>query len=145
MAASKRRRQADPDVNLSVDEETLSQLQSLVGDTLLRAVVWEDSIADALADSAPIDGAADIDLYLDDGVHFELYAVLCYTDLDSDPLPDIAAVERALSAFAGETAELTDVAVDTENDLVLVFQQADGNLFLNAGAWAIGEWDDMPD
>lgn len=134
------------DVSFDVDDETLEQLQSLSGQSIAAAVVWDDSIADALQHDELADPAVDMDVYLSDGVFFELYGVLCYPSLESDPLANVSDIQKAVVALANSGVWLEELATDTEDDLVLVLSDRDGPvLYLNAGAWRLEEWEELPD
>ncbi len=66
------------------------------------------------------DSAVDVDVYLDCGVFFELYGVLCYPDLDSEPLAGTATIDAHLAALVSQGIMLIDIAVDDEDSLVLI-------------------------
>jgi hypothetical protein len=141
----------DPDDQLytQVDDATYASLAELAGQRIVFAAVWEDSLADALGELAgalPEPESVDIDLYLHDGVYFELYGTVCYPTLESDPLPDRAAAERRLVDLVGQGVWLEEIAVDEEEGLVLVLAQHHRPvLFLQVGAWILDEWDELPD
>jgi hypothetical protein len=142
----------------TVDDEQYDELCELVGQTVVRVAVWEDSLAAALDQNGPhaegqtadqaatSAGLADIDLYLRDNIYFELYATLCFLDPDDDPLPDLQTVERTLYQVQADGAGLHEVAVDEEDGLVLVLGVADQPvLYLTAGAWILDQWDELPE
>jgi hypothetical protein len=146
MSSSKRKQQPDLDVSLQVDAESLEQLQTLCGQQIMRTVIWEDSVADALGAEDLTAAATDIDVYLANGVLFELYGVLCYPSLDSDPLCDIELTRQYLNVLADSDIWLDEIAVDTEDDLVLVVSNGSRPVaYLNAGAWSIDEWEVLPE
>jgi hypothetical protein len=138
-----------PGLFTAVDDDQYDELVQLAGQRVVFAAVWEDSVADAL-DSLP--GAAsephgvDLDLYLQDGVYFELYATACYLDIDGEPVEDGQAVEQLLSVQIPRKLKLAEVAVDEDDGLVLVLAAANSAPFyLQAGAWLLSEWEELPD
>lgn len=144
-----------------VDDEHYAELQNLVGQKIVLATVWEDSLADALearekgarrTASTESDGpTCDIDLYLEDGVYFELYSVALFPSLDDEPLPNREEIELALHELLRDNAPqghavLGDVAVDDDDALVLVLQRGPHPaLYLGVGAWVLEEWDELPE
>ncbi len=155
----------------SVDDEHYDELQTLLGQKIVFGAVWEDSLADALAarsgerpprpapEPAPINAGddeleeldeddgptCDMDLYLEDGVYFELYSVAAYESLDAEPLPNRAAIEAALHALLQRQPSLGDVAVDEDDSLVLVLHAGPKPaLYLAVGGWVLEEWDELP-
>lgn len=134
-----------------VDDEQYDELSELNGQPLVHVSVWEEGLADAVAaGQGDADGAdevaADIDLYLRDGVYFELYGTLCYTDLDAPPLANLVQIEQQLQALVAAGAVLEEVAVDEEEGLVLVLGQKHRPLlYLQVGAWLLDEWEELPD
>ncbi len=130
------------DVNLQIDDETLEELSELEGANIVKIVIWDESIIEALDATVQDLPTVDVDVYLEDGVLFELYGVLCYPDLESDPLGEPAA---QLDAAVGNDAQLAEIAVDPEDDLVLVLYTNDGTLYLNVGAWSLEEWEELPE
>jgi hypothetical protein len=137
-----------------VDDEQYEELSTLNGQRVLFASVWEEGLADSLASINPAtpgatnisdEVAADIDLYLADGVYFELYGTLCYTDLDAPPLVDLAQIEGRLQRLVKAGVEL-EVAVDEEDGLVLLLAQHHKPvLYLQVGAWLLDEWEELPE
>jgi hypothetical protein len=138
-----------------VDDEQYEELSALNGQRVLFASVWEEGLADSLAAINPAtpgntntsdEVAADIDLYLADGVYFELYGTLCYTDLDAPPLSDLAQIEGRLQRLVKAGVKLEEVAVDEEDGLVLVLAQHHKPVFfLQVGAWLLDEWEELPE
>lgn len=139
----------DDQLYTQVDDELYDELATLAGQRIAYAAVWEDSLADALADlPGAVEGppAVDLDLYLQDGVYFELYGTVCYPDLDADPLPSQEVIEQQLQALIQEGLWLGEVAVDEEDGLVLVLTRNHRPvLYLQVGAWILDEWDELPD
>jgi hypothetical protein len=136
-----------------VDDEQYDELTELTGQSVVHVSVWEEDLVDAMRatageTSAPDDTAADIDLYLGDGVYFELYGTLCYTDLDAPPLNDLAQIEQRLQRLIKEEngLQLEEIAVDEDEGLVLVLaQNHQPKMYLQAGAWLLDEWEELPD
>lgn len=132
-----------------VDDETYDELSELAGQRVVHVALWEDSLADALAESTtdPAQQAAfDLDLYLDDGVFFEMYGVTCFDDPDGDPWQGQAAAQARFAALVGGRAHLAEIAVDEDDGLVLVVEDGDGApVFLAVGAWLADEWDELPE
>ena len=77
------------DVFYTVDDEMFAELAELAGEPVAGITLWEDSITDALGQSELTGSAVDADVYLGGGVYFELYGVLCYADVDSEPLAGV--------------------------------------------------------
>ena len=87
-----------------------------------------------------------MDLYLRDGVYFELYGVVCYPHPDADPMAELAAIEQYLTGCVKAGLALHEVAVDEEDSLVLVLtQHGRPVLYLQVGAWLLDEWQELPD
>lgn len=137
----------DTELFTTVDDEQYDELCELAGQRLVYAAVWEDSLADALGqESDATDTLADIDLYLHDGVYFELYGCLCYPNLTADPISDLATIERSLQQAQAQGALLHEVAVDDEDGLILVLAVADAPvLYILVGAWILDGWDELPE
>jgi hypothetical protein len=138
-----------------VDDEQYDELSELNGQPVVHTSVWEEGLADSMLSAArEISGeggnlnevAADIDLYLRDGVYFELYGTLCYTDLNEPPLADLAQIEQRLLRLVKAGVELEEIAVDDDDGLVLVLaQHRQPVLYLQVGAWLLDEWEELPD
>jgi hypothetical protein len=141
-----------------VDDEQYDELSELNGQPIVHVSVWEEGLADSItspnldgisaagAASSTDDVAADIDLYLRDGVYFELYGTLCFTDLDAPPLSDLAQIEQRLQRLVKAGLELEEIAVDDDDGLVLILaQRHQPVLYLQVGAWLLDEWEELPD
>jgi hypothetical protein len=137
------------DLYTVVDDELYEELAQLVGQKIVRVELWEDGLADALSDentAASAQSSFDLDLYLEDGVYFELYGVHCFASLESEPLQDLEQVERRLVEGVKQGVWLTDVAVDEDEALVLVLgRDQHPQVYLAVGGWLIDEWDDLPE
>lgn len=133
----------------TVDEEQLAELEGLIGQRVAQVAVWEDSLADALdeGEHEPEEPQAfDVDLYLEEGVYFELYSVLVFDDPESDPWQGMAGIERRLRDLVRARAVLSEVAVDENDALVLVLQdERQRTAYLVAAAWLLEEWEELPD
>lgn len=145
----------DGELFTQVDDEQYEELSALIGQPIVSVAVWKEGMADALditldntlnEAAANDESAADLDLYLQDGVYFELYGTLCYHDLDAPPLATRATIEQALSSLATRGVKLLEVAVDEEDGLVLVLGCGDQpDIYLQVGAWLLDEWEELPD
>jgi hypothetical protein len=134
---------------IHLDDEQYTELIGLEGQAVVHAAVWEDALADALADlsdAAHESAGVDIDLYLKDGVYFELYGTFCYPSLDEEPIVDHAALESHLAALIRAGLRLAEVAADEDEGLVLVLgQEQRPRLYIQVGAWLLNEWEELPD
>jgi hypothetical protein len=149
MVQNERQPRSDNSLYTSVDDELYDELEELAGQKIVYHTVWEESLADALQEpnAAPeTQRAFDIDLYLRDGVYFELYGALCYLSLDGDPLQDAETVDRQLAALIDQELWLEEIAVDDEDSLVLLLgRHHKPLLYISVGAWVLEEWDELPD
>lgn len=136
------------DFYTTVDDEMYDDLAELAGQRIVHVELWEESISEMLEGqdaAATSTNAADLDLYLEGGIYFELYGVLAYRDPEQDPLPDRETVERQLTALVKQGLWLDEVAVDEENALVLVLSRArKPQLYLAISGWSVDEWDELP-
>jgi hypothetical protein len=142
-----------------VDDEQYDELSELNGQPVVHVSVWEEGLADAIplssqgetAQTSSVteangEVAADIDLYLRDGIYFELYGTLCYTDLDAPPLANLAQIEQKLLALVKAGVKLEEIAVDEDEGLVLVLAHHHQPVFyLQVGAWLLEEWEELPE
>lgn len=165
MARSKPTR-PDPGDTLytGVDDDQFDDLAELTGQQVVHAGLWQDSMATALtpqdsleAQDAPAhahnavaesadDAVFDLDLYLRDGVYFELYGVQLYPSLDSEPLSGYDAAQQHLRALIDSGLWLDEIGVDEDDSLVLILcRRRDPLLYVPAGAWVVDEWDELPD
>ena len=142
-------KQSDLPLYTTVDDELYAELGQLAGQKVVLVEVWEDSLSTALEgeEGEPQEQMSfDIDLYLADGAYFELYSATCFDSLDSDPWQGLEAVSERLAAVARQGATLQEVAVDEEDQLVLVLAYGRGEqLYLPVAAWLLEEWDELPD
>lgn len=133
----------------SVDDELYDEISELAGQKVVHVEIWEDSLATALNETEPEDepnAQFDLDLYLEDGVYFELYGTRCYPDIDSEPWADLNTVTRHLQAYVKQGLWLEEVAVNEGDELVLVLARNQTPLaYLEIGGWLIEEWDELPD
>ena len=136
------------DFYTTVDDEMYEDLAELAGQRVVHVQLWEESISDMLEGqevAATSTNAADLDLYLEGGIYFELYGVLAYRNPDQDPLPDRETVARQLTALVKQGLWLDEVAVDEEDGLVLILSRArKPQLYLSISGWSVDEWDELP-
>ena len=142
---------ADSDLPLMtvVDDETYDELITLVEQRVVHIALWEDSLADGLAGTtvgAGMQDTFDIDLYLEDGVYFELYGVSCFDDPDAEAWRGLDGSAARLGALVKAGVRLQDIAVDEEDGLILVLDAPGGQVaYLAVGAWLLAEWDELPE
>jgi hypothetical protein len=133
----------------TIDDELYDELYELTGQKIVQVQLWDDSLGVELSgetERTEADGQFDLDLYLADGVYFELYGVGCYRSLEDDPLPELALVDKALRGQIKQGLWLEEIAVDEDDQLVLVLGRQDQpHLYLQIGGWLIEEWDELPD
>lgn len=133
----------------TVDDELYEEVTALVGQKIVHVEIWEDSLADALSDTASTPEAQinfDLDLYLADGIYFELYGTLCYPTLESEPLQGLETVNQRLTNLLKSGLWLDEVAVNEQDALVLVLGRKPTTfLYLVVGGWLLEEWDELPD
>lgn len=148
MAQQNRNQPDEMPLYTSVDDDLYEELSQLAGQKIVHVEVWEDSLSTELeGETAELGAQAsfDIDLYLADGAYFELYSATCYDSPDADPWQGSEAVSERLSAAARQGAVLQEIAVDEEDQLVLVLAYAGGKqLYLPVAAWLLEEWDELP-
>ena len=133
----------------TVDDDLFAELDVLTGQSIVYFAVWEDSLADALDQREQLSApgiSVDLDLYLEDGVYFELYSVFVFLDLDAEPAAGQDAISAHLAGSVRQHGRLAEVAVDEEDGLVLVLQPDGGDpLYLVVGAWLLEPWDELPE
>lgn len=132
----------------TVDDELYEELSQLVGQRIVLAEVWEDSLSTAL-EGDEVAGeeqvSFDIDLYLADGAYFELYSATCFDNPDADPWQGLDHVTAQLTGAAKQGAVLQEIAVDEDDQLVLVLGVGKSRqIFLPVAAWLLEEWDELP-
>jgi hypothetical protein len=120
----------------------------LAGQKIVYVEVWEDSLGSALEGeevAAEQQESFDIDLYLEEGAYFELYSATCFDDPDAEPWLGLDNARGRLTAAARQGAVLAEIAVDEEDQLVLVLRQGkDRHIYLPVAAWLLEEWDELP-
>ena len=132
----------------TVDDETYAELNELAGQRVVQIAVWEDALDEALTATTgdPAEQQSfDLDIYLEEGAYFELYGVTCFDALDGEPWRNHAQVDQQLKALVGRKATLQEVAVDEEDNLVLILGKGNEQVFLLVGAWLLEEWDELPE
>jgi hypothetical protein len=141
-------KQDDLPLYTTLDDELYEELSQLVGQKIVLVEVWEDSLSTALEgeEVEPEQQVSfDIDLYLADGAYFELYSATCFDSPDSEPWQGVENVSARLAAAARQGAALQEVAVDEEDQLVLVLAYGGGKqIYLPVAAWLLEEWDELP-
>ena len=137
------------DLFTTVDDELFEELNELVGQKVVYAGFWEDSLEDALeqTETDPADQTAfDLDLYLEDGVYFELYSTVFYPTLDSEALKGRDVVSQQMIEMGKKGIWLEEIAVDENDELVLVLgDEGEANLYLSIAGWRLEEWDELPE
>lgn len=127
-------------------DEIYEELAELAGQRIAHVTLWQDSLLDELSegqDVVPI--LYDLDVYLEDGVYFELYGTACHPDPDADPLEGLSAVEQYLLPRIDRRLYLLELAADHEDRIVLVLGQAtQPELYLVAAGWLLEEWEELP-
>ena len=148
MSNSRPPRHSESDLITRLDDSLYDELIALTDQQIVHAAVWEDSLLDAL-DSRTTDPETqclfDIDIYLADGVFFELYGTLCYQSVEGEPLCGLAKLSRIVASKLDTGLWLEDIAADGDDNLVLVLSHAhDPVLFCAVGAWSLREWSELP-
>ena len=143
-----KRENSGPTMFTDVDDDLYDELAALTEQRIVHVEIWEDSLTDALADQEvdPADQIFfDLDLYLEEGVYFELYGVSGFTGLDEAPVRGAEAIGRHLLSLVNQGTLLSEIAVDDEENLVLVLGQPQApQLYLIVGGWLVEEWEELP-
>lgn len=143
------RKRSEAELYTTVSNKLYDDLSVLTGQRVAHVVVWEESLADAIEHvEVDMDEQAtfDLDLYLTDGVYFELYGVVCYQDPSADPLVGWDETGRILLSLVNRGIWLDEIAVDDEDQLVLILShQRQPALYMVVGGWLLEEWDELPD
>jgi len=143
------RPQGPIDIITTVSDEVFEELMTLIDEKVLSFTVWDESLADALTgdETDPDEQAvADIDLYLEGGVYFELYGAVLYADPTEAPLSGFSTIQQQLSALITTGLWLKEYAFDEDDQLVLVLQHGqDSSFYVVVGGWTMDEWDELPD
>ena len=149
MAKSRPADRVQDELVTRVDDDLYRELIVLTNQQIVHAIVWEDSLLDTIvdADASPETRSLfDIDIYLADGVFFELYGTLCYQHVDDEPLYGLAEVERTVATMLNAGLWLEDVAVDDNDSLVLIASRSrKPALYFVVCAWSLGEWSELPE
>lgn len=151
MAGKKSRRNGNRQaINLitSVDDATFGELLELERQRIVHIILWDESLADAFADietDPELRTAFDMDLYLSEGVYFELYAASLYPSFDAAPVQGEEAMAGLLLPLVDAGLWMDEIAVDEEDSLVLILSTEDGSqLYLAIGGCLLEEWDELP-
>ncbi|MEM7534367.1 MAG: hypothetical protein AAF639_19450 [Chloroflexota bacterium] len=147
----------------TVDDAIFEELESLERQRVVHVVVWEDSLAETLEkntsgqveiddgefdDEEPDESQVyfDLDLYLSDGIYFELYGTLCYPKIDQEPWQGYEAVCKQFYTLIRRGLLLYEFAVDEEDSLIIVLRYKRSTvLYLVVGGWQINEWEELPE
>jgi hypothetical protein len=140
--------QEDVPIYTVVDDELFEELDELTDQRVSHVEVWEGSLAYDLEETEvdpTVQELFDLDLYLADGVYFELYGVAAFEDLAQGPLVGMDLLVRTLSSQVNQGVWLDEIAVDEEEQLVLVLaRHHEPVLYLSVGGWLLEEWDELP-
>jgi hypothetical protein len=137
------------DFHTTVTDELYEDLVDRVGGVRVVGVaLWEESLADVPDEAAPEPtqrALVDLDLYLENKSSMELYGVATYTDLEGEPLQGLDFIGQRLADLVEEGIWLDEVAVDEEDELVLVLtRNHQPLLYMSVGGWSLAEWDELP-
>lgn len=130
-------------------DEAYEELAGLEGSAVVGLSFWDSSLADEL-EEGPVTAEQrtliDLDLFLEDNVTLELYGAALLTSPESEPIVGMKALEEALIAMIDQESILDEVAETEDNSPVFVFAADDQiTLIITVGAWAISEWDELPE
>ena len=136
-------------LQVDLTEEAYEELAASEGATVAGMAFWSASLADELEEETPEPEdrqVIDLDIYLSDRTLLELYAVSVFRTEDADPVTGMEQIEAALIDLADNEAALEEVAETDGGDLALVWSvEGDVRLIMVVGAWAVGEYDDLPE
>ena len=151
----------EPEVFVNVSDELYDELLEFAGQQVMSFSLWEDSLTDALEEGLQTSNGIgsteqsaanpdaemfDLDLYLEGGLYFELYGASFFPEIDADPLVGFTWILERLSALISGGIWLDEIAVDENEQLVLVLSQHHQPvLYLPVGGWVVEEWDELPD
>jgi hypothetical protein len=145
---AKRKKTGGPELFTSVNDELYDELLALRGQRLVHVSLWEDSLADELTATVLTDEHGtfyDLDLYLEEGVYFEFYGASGFPTLHDEPIEQADELQRTLLSLVNQNATLLDIAVDEDDNLVLVLgRRKTPRLYVVAGGWLPGEWEELP-
>lgn len=150
MTPTARRKETTPEVTVygRVDDEQFVELSGLCAQRIVHATVWDETLLAALdrdAAEAWIQDTFDIDLYLGDGVYFELFGVCCYPAPDAEPWQGYEVVGERLGRLIAGGVWLEEVAVDEDESLILILaRRRQPTLYLAVSAWCLHEWEELP-
>ena len=143
---SSRRQHEQPEFFTEVDDELLEELDNITGQQVVSYSVWDESLAAALDQALTDPAALDIDLYLEGGVYFECYSTLCFATPESEPFASLANVESFIGQAVRKGVWLEEVAVDEENQLVLILaHKHKPALYMVVSGWTLAEWEELPE
>ena len=141
-------REQNFDFFTTVDDEMYDDIADLTGQKIVHLEIWDEVLQDTL-EGSPTDPvtqtAVDMDLYLDGGIYFELYGVLCFPDPAQEPLVGFQTIQQQLTKLVKQELWLDEVAVDEEDALVFVLsRQHQPQMYLMIEGWSFAEWDELP-
>jgi len=137
---------ADDELYTELDDDRRTELEEMLGLTVLGIELWEESLGDE-DEAEPVKPEErvffDCDLYLDDNQALELYVTTAYPDPDKDPVTGVDAIFDVVGKLADEKMELIDYGdADEEGGLALAFGHGEKvELALVASAWMVSEWE----
>ncbi len=136
-------------LHTTVDDEMYQELSELTGQRIVYVGFWDDSLADAVEQSETdpaTQNEFDLDIYLEDGVYFELYGTYCYPDPNSEPMVGLEPVSEYVGELGQRGMWLEEVAVDENDALILVLgDQGTTKLYMAVEGWLLEEWDELPE
>ena len=149
------RQRDDVNIYTSVSDALYEDLAELCGQKIVHVHLWEDSLADSLEESNnndirdDLDGDEriffDLDIYLEDGLYFELLGTLCYPSLEDEPFMSEKAVRKILRIVIESEASLDEVGIGEDEELVLVLgHRSQAMLYLAINGWLVADWEELP-
>lgn len=150
MTPAARRNGPAPEVTVysRVDDEQFVELSGLCAQRIVHATVWDETLLVGLDRSAAetwTQDTFDVDLYLGDGVYFELFGVCCFPAPDAEPWLGYEVVSERLRRLIVGGAWLDEVAIDEEENLILILaRRRQPVLYLAVSAWCLHEWEELP-
>jgi hypothetical protein len=136
-------------IETELNPVSMVELQSLQGRVVQGLALWQDSIADEEMEEEATDENrvfVDFDLYLEGQELLEIYAATVYQDMDDEPMAGLSEIANVLGGITGKGAVLSEVTMDDEDGLVLVFTtEAQESLIVAPSGWVMGYWDNLPE
>ena len=149
------RQRDDVNIYTRVSDALYEDLTELCGQRIIHTHLWEDSLADSLEESNEGDTGNsidtderiffDLDIYLEDGIYFELLGTLCYPSLEDEPFMSEKAVRKILRIVIESEACLDQVGMGEDEELVLVLgRPSQAMLYLAVNGWLVADWEELP-